>query len=108
MSSKLKTSKDFGLSEETIEKINNVLRNHPAIQKAMLYGSRALGTYRPNSDIDLTLVGENLSLTDLLTVENELDDLLLPFQIDLSLFHRIDHKGLIDHIERVGKGFYEK
>ena len=59
MSSKLKTSKDFGLSGETIEKINNVLRNHPAIQKAMLYGSRALGTYRPNSDIDLTLVGEN-------------------------------------------------
>lgn len=108
MNSKLKTCKDFGLSGETIEKIHQVLRNHPAIQKAVLYGSRALGTYRPNSDIDLTLIGENLTFTEQLEIENELDDLLLPYQIDLSLFHRIDHKGLTDHIERVGKEFYAK
>ncbi|WPR77990.1 nucleotidyltransferase domain-containing protein [Algoriphagus sp. NG3] len=76
------------------------------IQKAVLYGSRALGTYRPNSDIDLTLVGENLSFTEQLEIDNELDDLLFPYQIDLSVFHRLDHKGLIDHIERVGKTFY--
>ncbi len=108
MSSKLKTSDDFGLSGETIEKMLKVLRNHPAIQKAVLYGSRALGTYRPNSDIDLTLFGEKLTFTEQLEIDNELDDLLLPYQIDLSLFHRIDHKGLIDHIERVGKIFFLK
>tara|TARA_R110002020_G_scaffold99708_2_gene236400 strand:+ start:1437 stop:1760 length:324 start_codon:yes stop_codon:yes gene_type:complete len=106
MNSRLKTSKDFGLSGETIEKIHKVLRNRPAIQKAVLYGSRAIGSYRPNSDIDLTFIGENLSFTDLLALDNELDDLLLPYQMDLSLFHFIDNKDLIDHIERVGKEFY--
>ncbi len=108
MTSKLKTSNDFGLSEETIEKMHHVFKNHPTIQKAVLYGSRALGTYRPNSDIDLTLIGENLTFTEQLEIDNELDDLLLPYQIDLSLFHHIDHKGLIEHIERVGKTFFLK
>ncbi|MCE7057125.1 nucleotidyltransferase domain-containing protein [Algoriphagus sp. AGSA1] len=108
MSSKLKTREDFGLPDKTIEKMHQVFRNHPAIQKAVLYGSRALGTYRPNSDIDLTLVGEELSFTELLKIENQLDDLLLPYQIDLSIFDRLDHKGLIEHIERVGKTFYLK
>lgn len=108
MSSKLKTSNDFGLSGEVIEKIHQVFRNHPTVQKAVLYGSRALGTFRPNSDIDLTLVGEKLTFTEQLEIDNELDDLLLPYQIDLSLFHRLDHKGLIDHIERVGKIFFLK
>ncbi|RAI89399.1 nucleotidyltransferase domain-containing protein [Algoriphagus yeomjeoni] len=108
MSSKLETSNDFGLSGETIEKMHNVFRNHPKIQKAILYGSRALGTYRPNSDIDLTLQGKGLSFSEQLQIDNELDDLLLPYQIDLSLFDRIDNKGLIEHIERIGMAFYMK
>ncbi|MEB2787294.1 nucleotidyltransferase domain-containing protein [Algoriphagus persicinus] len=108
MSSKLKTSNDFGLSGEVFEKIHQVFRNHPTVQKAVLYGSRALGTFRHNSDIDLTLVGERLTFTEQLEIDNELDDLLFPYQIDLSIFHRLDHKGLIDHIERVGKTFYLK
>lgn len=108
MSLKQKTSNDFGLSVETIKKIHQVLRNHPTVLKAVLYGSRALGTYRPNSDIDLTLIGENLSFTEQLEIDTELDDLLLPYQIDLSLIHRIDNQDLIDHIERVGKVFYIK
>jgi hypothetical protein len=44
----------------------------------------------------------------LLKIENEIDDLLLPYEIDLSLFHKIENPQLIDHINRVGKVFYEK
>lgn len=108
MSSKLATSHNFGLSNRNIENIKQVLKNHSTIQKAVVYGSRALGTYRPNSDIDLTLLGQSLTFTELLKIDNELDDLLMPYKIDLSLFHRIDNKGLIQHIERVGKTFYVK
>ena len=44
----------------------------------VLYGSRALGTCRPGSDIDLCIEGESLGLTELLSIENRMDDLLLP------------------------------
>ncbi len=98
----------FGLKEHHIIKIQSVFEKHKAVEKAVIYGSRAKGNYRNGSDIDLTLIGENLNLSVLLKVENELDDLLLPYKIDLSLFHQIENPDLIDHIHRIGMAFYEK
>ncbi len=66
-----------------------------------------MGTYRNGSDIDLTIKGEAVTHSQLLRIENQLDDLLLPYTIDLSLLHRIDNNDLLDHIERVGVVFYE-
>lgn len=97
----------FGLKQATIEKINRVFSAHPQVQHVILYGSRAKGNYRNGSDIDLTIEGESVTLSQLLKIENELDDLFLPYKIDLSLLHRIDDPALIDHIRRVGVIFYE-
>ena len=98
----------YGLKNQTIEAIWEVFRMHPQIGVAVLYGSRAKGNYRPNSDIDITLKGENLDLTELFKIENELDDLLLPYKIDLSVYQKIENKDLLDHIDRVGVVFYNK
>ena len=98
-------SGDFGLSQKTIASICQIFSNYPAIQKAILYGSRAKGNYRHGSDIDLTLIGD-LSHQDLNRIETQLDDLLLPYMIDLSLFKDIENSELIDHVHRVGKTFY--
>jgi uncharacterized protein len=98
----------FGLTEPTMEKIDGVLARHPQVEKAVLYGSRAKGNYKNGSDIDLTLFGAELSFDDLLKLMGELDDLLLPYMIDLSLFTSLTHPELIDHIRRVGVVFYEK
>ena len=96
----------FGLKPDTIARINGVLLAHPEVEQAMLYGSRAKGNYRAGSDIDLFLKGETITLTQLMKIENELDDLLLPYKIDLSLHHALDNPELIDHIRRVGLVFY--
>ena len=93
----------YGLQNTTIEAINSVFRRYQDIDEVILYGSRAKGNYKTGSDIDLALKGTNLSLTDLLKIENELDDLLLPYKIDLSLYHKINNSELIDHIQRVGR-----
>jgi len=95
-----------GLSAHTVDKINAVFARYPSIEQAILYGSRAKGTFRNGSDIDLTLKGENISQSELSRIENELDDLLLPHKIDLSLLRQIDNQNLIGHIERVGVVFY--
>ena len=98
----------YGLKPEVIERINRVFATHPEIEQVTLYGSRAKGTQRPNSDIDLCLKGDQLTLPLLLQISNELDDLLLPYKIDLSIFHALDNPELIKHIERVGVIFYSR
>ncbi len=69
---------DSGLSDKDVESIRETLRLFPKVGEAILYGSRAKGSYRPGSDIDLTLKGNELSYQDLLNIELALDDLLLP------------------------------
>lgn len=96
----------YGLKADVVARINGIFAAEPDIERVILYGSRALGNYRDASDIDLTLVGERLGLEQLLRIENDLDDLMLPYKIDLSVFHALDNPDLIDHIRRVGRPFY--
>jgi predicted nucleotidyltransferase len=98
----------YGLKETVVKKIQQVLSCHPDVQQAVLYGSRAKGNYKLGSDIDLTLEGAALTLKQLNTIENELDDLLLPYEIDLSICHQIDNADLLKHIQRVGVVFYAR
>jgi predicted nucleotidyltransferase len=98
----------FGLTNSTIDSIQAVLLAHSAVEKAILYGSRAKGTSKANSDIDLTLLGDSLTLSEQLRIDAELDDLLLPYKIDLSIQHAIENPELIHHINRVGVVFYSK
>jgi uncharacterized protein len=96
-----------GLNQKTIDNIRAVLARYPQVEKAVLYGSRAKGNAKTGSDIDLTLCGgSDLNLRVLYQIMDDLDDLLLPYTIDLSLFSHIDNLDLLDHIRRVGVIFY--
>jgi uncharacterized protein len=95
----------FGLTEQTISSLRSIFLAQPKIEEVILYGSRAKGNYHAGSDIDITLKGESLEFGDLLKIENLIDDLLLPYKVDLSLFHKIENPDFIDHINRVGVPF---
>lgn len=97
----------FGLPRGAVEKICKVFEQYPAIEQVILYGSRAQGRFRTGSDIDLCIEGIDLDVTDLLAIENQLDDLLLPWKIDLSLKQCIDNPLLLEHIQSVGIPFYQ-
>jgi predicted nucleotidyltransferase len=98
----------FGLTEETIEKICGVFRHFSEIEKAILYGSRAKGNFKPGSDIDLSLEGDGLTLDRRAAIASALDDLLLPYTIDLSLLALLEQGEFREHILRVGVVFYER
>jgi predicted nucleotidyltransferase len=99
----------FGLKESTMDKICAVFAKFPQVEKAVLYGSRAKGNQKNGSDIDLTLHGgKDLDLNSLYKIHQELDDLLLPFTIDLSIFTQLSDFDFIEHIQRVGVEFYKK
>jgi len=98
----------YGLSAEDIDRICEVFAHYPAVVEVQIYGSRALGKQRPGSDIDLTLKGNGLDLKTLNRISNDLDDLLLPYIFDLSIYSQVKNDALLEHIERVGRVFYEK
>ena len=97
---------DYGLSQNVIDDIVNVIQQYPVIESAILYGSRAKGNYKPTSDIDIVLKGKDVDLNILSKVAIKLDDLLLPIQFDLSIYHHIDNQELSEHIARIGKTIY--
>lgn len=97
----------YGLSDEVLAKINRVFSGHPEVVEVVIYGSRAKGNFKPGSDIDLTLKGECLELKLLNKVSLELDDLLLPYTFDLSLYEHLSNQDFLDHIKRVGRVFYK-
>lgn len=99
----------YGLPEPTIRNICAVLAHYPQVEQAILYGSRAKGNYKYGSDIDLTLRGgADLTLNVTYKIAEELDNLLLPYTIDLSIFNDIGDPDVIAHIQRAGVTFYEK
>jgi len=102
MSGAPKSATSYGLPTEALTQILELLESEAAVQGVILYGSRALGRQRPGSDLDLCLVAPTLGLGELLQLHARLDDLLLPWSIDLQLHHQIDHPALLDHIDRVG------
>ncbi len=94
-----------GLPAVSIKAIQQVFQRYPGIRQAILYGPLAKGNFRPGSDIDLTLKGD-LIYQQLLRIETELDDLLLPYKVDLSLCELLDNPALIERNDWVGKLFY--
>ena len=98
----------FGLKQKTIDAVNGVLAQFPVIDEAVLYGSRAKGSFKPGSDIDLTLKGDGLTLEQKWDIEEKIDDLLLPYMFDISIYTQIDNPDLIGHIDRVGQIFYRR
>lgn len=98
---------EFGLSDTVFYKIHSVFKFFPQIQEAVLYGSRAIGTYREGSDIDISFKGE-LSFDELLQIEKDLDDLMLPYTFDLSIYHMLSNEELVEHIDMKGKSFYKR
>ena len=92
----------FGLDNMDLENILKIIKSCQKVDSAILFGSRAKGTFSNGSGIDIALKGENIVLNDVLDLLNELDDLLLPYKFDLVIFDRIEEVELKEHINRVG------
>lgn len=99
---------NYGLSENTLEKLRHVFSHEGRIEQVILYGSRAKGNYKPFSDVDIVLSGDKLESADLYRIILAVDDLLLPYQFDISLYKDLVNPDLIDHIRRVGIVIYNR
>ena len=99
----------FGLDVDTLRNIRKTIAQFPHIEKVLIYGSRAKGNYKAGSDIDITLVAEDLTLKNsVYPLSTALDDLHLPYTFDISILDQLENPDFVDHILRIGKTFYQK
>ncbi|GHD54624.1 Predicted nucleotidyltransferase [Marinobacter persicus] len=96
----------FGLPSYVLESLKKIFQRHTRIEHATVYGSRAKGNYRYNSDIDIMLTAPDLPWQEFIQMEMEIDDLLLPWKVDLALKHHVENPDLLDHVGRVGVPIY--
>ena len=97
-----------GLTAKVRSGIREILSQTPQIRKAVLFGSRALGTWKPASDIDLALEGEELDLSVLLTLQARLTELNLPVEVDLIIRNKITNPDLESHIHAYGQEWFSR
>ena len=109
MSSKrVSNASSFGLTQDEVDEIIALLKSYPAVERACIFGSRAKGTHKRGSDIDMALYGKNLgqSATHISYQLNE--ESLLPYFFDVLDYSAITSQDLKDHIDRVGLFFYSR
>lgn len=84
------------------------MSQHPDMEEALIFGSRAMGNYKPGSDVDIALKG-NLNPDSVISIAAELNEQLpLPYRFDVIEYSSISQKPLIEHVDQHGKVFYRK
>jgi predicted nucleotidyltransferase len=97
----------FGLSDTVINELQDVFRHYANIEKVLIFGSRSKGNFREGSDIDLAVIGKGVDYNQLLSILCEIDNLELLYSVDLIDYNKKKGTPIGDHIDRVGKIFYE-
>ncbi len=97
----------FGLSEEDIAYMKRTLSSYKEITDAKIFGSRALGTCRNGSDIDIAIFGKDITMRTVSSLKAQLEELSpLPYLFDIVDATHLTHEELLDHIKRAGIVFY--
>ena len=97
-----------GLKDRHRQAVIDILTAHRGVEKAVLFGSRAMGTFTPESDVDIVLFGDTLSLTDQAKLAAAMDDLSIPQRVDLLRHKAIRNKKLHAHIKKHGVVWFER
>ena len=93
----------WGLLQRDIDAILKHLNNIEGLEKAWLFGSRALGNYKEGSDIDIAIMGTSIKRQNILQTTDILnEEEPIPFFIQIIDFNTITNKNLKEHILNKG------
>ncbi len=97
---------NFGLPKRTIDELLSYFKSKPDIERVLIFGSRAKGTYRNGSDIDFAIWTDNHD--DFFRIAGELDELPTPYKFDVIDYKTLTHQGMLNSINNDGKLFYQQ
>ncbi|HSX14198.1 MAG TPA: nucleotidyltransferase domain-containing protein [Chlamydiales bacterium] len=96
----------FGLKKTDLQAIIQLLKFHPEVKKAIIFGSRAMGNYKAGSDVDIAIQGD-VSEETAWIISSELNERLpLPYKFDVVAYTEKTNPDLIKHIDQFGISFY--
>jgi len=98
----------FGLTNNDLQIIVDVIKVHPQIDEAIIFGSRALNTHKKGSDIDIVLKGREIEVLSAKISGILNEETPLPYFCDVIDYNLIDNEDLRNHIDRVGRQIYKK
>lgn len=96
----------FGLSQAILGDFRRVFAKYPEVERVLIFGSRAKGTFKEGSDIDLAVFAPALSDQRFTVLWNELDDLPLVFKMDILHWDRLNNVRLQSKIISEGRELY--
>src|SRR3989338_2427709 len=98
----------LGLSSKELSEITLILKKFPDIQEAILFGSRAMGTFKPASDVDIALKGR-ITLPVVARFKALLEEESpMPYTFDVVDYHTIETPAFKEHIDKHGKSIYKQ
>lgn len=97
-----------GLKDRHRSAIHGLLSSNPRVTRAVLFGSRATGAFRPASDVNLALFGDSLTLRDQLDLAVAMEELTVPQRIDLRRHRDIVDSRVLEEIARHGVEWYTR
>ena len=93
----------FGISKNDIEYITEAIKKHPEVEKAVVFGSRAMGNFKNGSDVDIALFGDKVNFSVIAQIKDELqEESPMPYLFDIVDFTHSKSNGLKDHINQFG------
>ena len=98
----------FGLKTHCIEAIIKVLSLHKEVEEALIFGSRAMGTYKNGSDIDLALKGKDINFDTIAAIRLHLAELPYIYMYDIIDYKKISNPAVTAHIDELGISFFKK
>lgn len=97
----------FGLLDRDMIYIHKALEHFEEIEKAIIFGSRAMGNYKKGSDVDIAIIGEDVTSKTIFKLDDYLNEVYpLPYFFDIIQYNSIKNEKLIEHINNEGKLIY--
>ena len=99
----------FGLLQRDLDYINMSISKLLEIEIVIIFGSRAMGNYKKGSDIDLAILGDNISSETIRKLNEDLNEQYpIPYFFDILDYNEITNKELKKHIDVNGIILFEK
>lgn len=98
----------LGLTERDMSTIHDILGRFPEVETVLIFGSRAKGTYKLGSDIDLVIMDAGVDETVVCKLNDYFSESCLPYFVDLICYPSLKDIALKEHIDRVGVSFYSQ
>ncbi|WP_404359244.1 nucleotidyltransferase family protein [Methylotuvimicrobium sp. KM1] len=93
----------YGLTDAQWQEITAFIEQYPEVEQAILFGSRAMGTFKEASDVDIAIKGEKVTASLAQRIKFDIEeDTYLPFFFDMVAYPSISNDALKQHIDDKG------